>query len=93
MQKKNKTSTKNQLKLMRLTRKKGRRSRKGLKKVNLKSTEVAEKNKLLKKKKKVKQGKKTEKEMWDQLRELNKGFNDIKKHKKKAKTMSETILG
>lgn len=93
MQKKNKTSTKNQLKLMRLTRKKGRRSRKGLKKVNLKSREVAEKNKLLKKKKKVKQGKKTEKEMWDQLRELNKGFNDIKKHKKKAKTMSETILG
>ena len=92
MQKKNKTSTKNQLKLMRLTRKKGR-SRKGLKKVNLKSREVAEKNKLLKKKKKVKQGKKTEKEMWDQLRELNKGFNDIKKHKKKAKTMSETILG
>ena len=54
---------------------------------------MAEKNKLLKKKKKVKQGKKTEKEMWDQLRELNKGFNDIKKHKKKAKTMSETILG
>ena len=93
MQKKNKTSTKNQLKLIRLTRKKGRRSRKGLKKVNLKSREVAEKNKLLKKKKKVKQGKKTEKEMWDQLRELNKGFNDIKKHKKKAKTMSETILG
>ena len=93
MQKKNKTSTKNQLKLMHLTRKKGRRSRKGLKKVNLKSREVAEKNKLLKKKKKVKQGKKTEKEMWDQLRELNKGFNDIKKHKKKAKTMSETILG
>ena len=93
MQKKNKTSTKKQLKLMRLTRKKGRRSRKGLKKVNLKSREVAEKNKLLKKKKKVKQGKKTEKEMWDQLRELNKGFNDIKKHKKKAKTMSETILG
>ena len=93
MQKKNKTSTKNQLKLMRLTRKKGRRSRKGLKKVNLKSRKVAEKNKLLKKKKKVKQGKKTEKEMWDQLRELNKGFNDIKKHKKKAKTMSETILG
>lgn len=93
MQKKNKTSTKNQLKLMRLTRKKGRRSRKGLKKVNLKSREVAGKNKLLKKKKKVKQGKKTEKEMWDQLRELNKGFNDIKKHKKKAKTMSETILG
>ena len=93
MQKKIKTSTKNQLKLMRLTRKKGRRSRKGLKKVNLKSREVAEKNKLLKKKKKVKQGKKTEKEMWDQLRELNKGFNDIKKHKKKAKTMSETILG
>ena len=93
MQKKNTTSTKNQLKLMRLTRKKGRRSRKGLKKVNLKSREVAEKNKLLKKKKKVKQGKKTEKEMWDQLRELNKGFNDIKKHKKKAKTMSETILG
>ena len=92
MQKKNKTSTKNQLKLMRLTRKKGR-SRKGLKKVNLKSREVAEKNKLLKKKKKVKQGKKTEKEMWDQLRELNKGFNDIKKHKKKGKTMSETILG
>lgn len=64
-----------------------------MKKVNLKSREVAEKNKLLKKKKKVKQGKKTEKEMWDQLRELNKGFNDIKKHKKKAKTMSETILG
>ena len=80
MQKKNKTSTKNQLKLMCLTRKKGRRSRKGLKKVNLKSREVAEKNKLLKKKKKVKQGKKTEKEMWDQLREPNKGFNDIKKH-------------
>ena len=64
-----------------------------MKKVNLKSREVAEKNKLLKKKKKVKQGKKTEKEMWDQLRELNKGFNDIKKHKKKGKTMSETILG
>ena len=52
--------------------KKGRRSKEGLKKVNLKGREVAEKNKLLKKKKKVIQDKKTEKEMWDQLRELGK---------------------
>ena len=53
---------------------------------------MAEKNNLLKKKWKVKQDKKTEKEMWDQLRELDKGFNNIKKHKKKAKTMLKTIL-
>ena len=38
---------------MRLMGKKGRRSKEGLKKVNLKGREVAEKNKLLKKKKKV----------------------------------------
>ena len=58
MQKKNKTSTKNQLKLMRLTRKKGRRSRKGLKKVNLKSREVAEKNKAAEEKKESQTGQK-----------------------------------
>ena len=30
--------------------------------------------------------------MWDRLKVLDKEFKDIKKHKKKAKKISETIL-
>ena len=51
----------------------------------LKRREVAEKNKLLKKKKKVEQDKKTEKNMWHRLKELSKGFKEIKEHKKRLK--------
>ena len=44
------------------------------------------------KKEKVENNKKTEKEMWDRFKELNKNFKDIKEPKKKSKKMSKTIL-
>ena len=37
-------------------------------------------------------GQKNEKEMWDRLRELNKGFKGIKEHKKKPINMSKRML-
>ena len=49
-------------------------------KCKIKRREVAEKNKLLKKRKKAEQNKKSEKEMWDRLRELSKGFKDHHHH-------------
>ena len=45
-----------------------------------------------KKKKKKEENKKNEKELWNQLKELNQEFKDIRGHKKKSKKMSKTIL-
>ena len=56
--------------------------------------EVAENNKLLKKKKKEKteENKINEKDMWERLSKLNGEFKNIKKTKKEAKKMSGTII-
>ena len=54
--------------------------------------EVAEKNKLLKKNRKAEENKIKEKDMWERLSKLNSEFKDIKKAKKEAKKMSETII-
>ena len=54
--------------------------------------EVAEKNKLLNKKRKHEKSKEDEKKMWKRLGQLNKNFQDIKKIKKGIKKMSKTIL-
>ena len=53
---------------------------------------VAEKNKLLRKKRKTEKNKRKEKDMWERLGKLNSEFEDIKKAKKKSKKMSETIM-
>ena len=53
--------------------------------------EVAEKNKLLKKRKQE-ESKVKEKEMWKRLSELNKEFNEIKKSKKDSKKVFESII-
>ena len=53
--------------------------------------EVAEKNKLLKKRKQEESNVK-EKEMWKRLSELNKEFNEIKKSKKDSKKVFESII-
>ena len=59
----------------------------------IKRREVAEKNKFeKKKKKKQEQDKKTKKELWDEMKDLNKEFKDMKEPKKKSKKMSKTIL-
>ena len=56
-----------------------------------KRVDVAEKNKLFKKKKKRKKIIKA-KEMWKRLGELNKEFSEIKKAQKDSKKMSESII-
>ena len=54
---------------------------------------MAENNKLLKKQKqKTEENKVKEKDMWKQLSQLNREFKNIKKAKKEAKKMSETII-
>ena len=53
---------------------------------------VAEKNKLLKKKRKAEETKITEKDMWNRLATLNGEFKKIKKEKKESEKMSETIM-
>ena len=51
-----------------------------VKKRKIKRREIAEKNKLTKKKKKQEENKKTQKEMWNRLKDLNQGFKDIKEY-------------
>ena len=58
----------------------------------IKRSEVAEKNELLRKKKKLEENKKTEKELSGRLNDLNKELKDNKEQKKKSKKMSKTIL-
>ena len=53
---------------------------------------VAEKNKLLTKKRKNDQNKIKEKDKWECLAKLNSEFKDVKKAKKESKKMSETII-
>ena len=53
-----------------------------------KRQEVAEKNKVPKRQKKVEKEKEDEQELWARLRTLNKEFKNINKSKKKAKDMS-----
>ena len=53
---------------------------------------VAEKNKLLRKKRKTEKNKIKEKDMWERLGKLNSEFEDIKKVKKESKKTSETIM-
>ena len=53
---------------------------------------VAEKNKLLRKKRKTEKNKIKEKDMWERLGKLNSEFEDIKKAKKESKKTSETIM-
>ena len=65
---------------------------KKLKKEKKKRREIAEKNKLLKWKKKLDEEKIEEKELWGRLNELNKEFQTINYIKKKQKNMSKTIL-
>ena len=50
------------------------------------------KNKLLKQKRKAKETKRKEKDMWSRLAKLNGEFKEIKKAKKESKKMSETII-
>ena len=57
-----------------------------------KRRDLAEKNKLLKKKRKAEETKITEKDMWNHLATLNGEFKKIKKEKKESKKMSETIM-
>ena len=52
----------------------------------MKRREVAEKKKILKKRKKQDKYKKDEKEMWSRLKELIKEFKDISKHKTNKQT-------
>ena len=54
--------------------------------------EVAEKNKLLKKKRKAEETKRKEKDMWNRLAKLNGELKEIKKAKTESKKMSETII-
>ena len=53
---------------------------------------VAEKNKLLRKKRKTEKNKIKEKDMWERLGKLNSEFEDIKKAKKESKKMPKTIM-
>ena len=46
----------------------------------------------MKKKRKTEENKIKEKDMWERLSELNAEFKDIKKAKKEATKMSETII-
>ena len=57
-----------------------------------KRREVAEQNKLLKKKRKQEETKIKEKDMWKRLNELNSEFKEHKKTKKDAKKMFATII-
>ena len=50
------------------------------------------KKQTVKKKRKAKENKRKEKDMWERLAKLNGEFKDIKKAKKEAKKMSETII-
>ena len=50
------------------------------------------KNKLLKKKRKVEENKIKQKDMWERLAKLNGELKDVKKEKKEAKKMPETII-
>ena len=52
---------------------------------------MAVNNKLLKKKQKTEEIKVKEKDMWERLAKLNGKFKNIKKAKKAAKKMSDTI--
>ena len=63
-----------------------------VKKQRQKRRDVAEKNKLLRKKQKQEQDKVKEKQMWERLSELNKEFSDIRQSKKNSKRMSESII-
>ena len=56
-----------------------------------KRCQIAE-NKLLKKTKKSEESKVKEKDMWERLAKLNGEFKEIKKTKKEAKKMSETVI-
>lgn len=62
-------------------RKRKKRSRSGLRKEN-KKKRSGRKKQTAEKKRKVENDKKTEKGMWDWLKELNKGFKEIKENKK-----------
>ena len=57
-----------------------------------KRREVAEKNKLLKKKEKQEEFNENEAAYWNRLGELNKQFKANKKAKKEANKLSETII-
>ena len=53
---------------------------------------VAEKNKLVRNKRKTEENRVNENDMWECLAKLNSEFKDIKKAKKDSKKMSETII-
>lgn len=57
-----------------------------------KRREIAENNKLLKKKQRSEQNKVQEKDMWERLAQLNTKFKNIKKPKKEAKKTPETVI-
>ena len=58
----------------------------------MKPREIAENNKLLKKKKESEENKIKEKGMWQRLNKINGEFKNIKKAKKEAKNMSSTVI-
>ena len=58
----------------------------------MKPREIAENNKLLKKKKESEENKIKEKDMWQRLNKINGEFKNIKKAKKEAKNMSSTVI-
>ena len=58
----------------------------------MKPHEIAENNKLLKKKKESEENKIKEKDMWQRLNKINGEFKNIKKAKKEAKNMSSTVI-
>ena len=57
-----------------------------------KRREIAQNNKLLKKKQKSEPNKVKEKDMWERLAQLNSKFKNIKKPKKEAKKVPETVI-
>lgn len=58
----------------------------------MKPREIAENNRLLKKKKESEENKIKEKDMWQRLNKINGEFKNIKKAKKEAKNMSSTVI-
>ena len=57
-----------------------------------KGTRGCWKKQTVKKRRKVEENKKKEKDMWDHLAKSNSEFRDIKKAKKESKKISETII-
>ena len=80
-----------QQKSMSLTRLRKKKLKRALRKENKKEERLL-KIMNFKKKKKQQENKKNEKELWNQLKELNQEFKDIKEHKKTLKKCQKRYL-